>query len=432
VVLVTVDTLRADHLGCYGYPLPTSPFLDRLAQRGVVLEHMYAPMSTTVPSHASLFTGLYPLQHRVLKNGHLLDQRFVTMAEVMQELGYETAAFTSTRHFRAARMSQGFQHFDEPDSYERPADQTTDALLQWLDARRSRGPLFLWVHLYDPHEPLTPPNRTLELMRSAAAHAPTFASFLLERHRIDPSFWDSSASMVNAITAYDAEIRFADEQLERLHTWMERRSQAKSALWAITADHGEGLGNHRWYNHGKHIYNEQIRVPFVLYAPSLRLRPSRIDAVVENLDVFPTLVELLAGDTRLNPTTNGVSLVPAIRGVDLAAANGFAFAQRREYDQRPARIDPLKTNYEDGEKYSLQVRSAKYILRTAGPDEFYRLDEDPFEERNLRETNGPAQADAMKTQLLAFIERLSDPTARESISVDPRALEELRSLGYVQ
>ncbi len=162
IVLVTIDTLRADHLGCYGYTRTTSPFIDVLAFQGVLFELGFAASSTTVPSHASLLTGLYPSQHGVRRNGHKLPETAPLLTEALAEHGYETAGFVSTNgHFAASGIDRGFSHFDEPGQggsakAARSAERTVAFAGDWLRARRSAAPLFLWVHVFDPHSPYRP------------------------------------------------------------------------------------------------------------------------------------------------------------------------------------------------------------------------------------------------------------------------------------
>ncbi|MHC4220645.1 MAG: sulfatase, partial [Planctomycetota bacterium] len=159
ILLITLDTLRADHLSCYGYPRRTSPFIDSIAAEGVRFTRAFAPMATTVPSHASMLTGLYPLQHGVLKNGNRLSDDVGTLPEILASAGFETAGFVSTnRHFADGNLHQGFRHFDEPapeglELQYRCAEQTLDTARAWLAQTPPPPRLFLWIHLFDPHMP---------------------------------------------------------------------------------------------------------------------------------------------------------------------------------------------------------------------------------------------------------------------------------------
>ena len=172
IVFITIDTLRADHLAEFGYPIDTAPFLTSLSTRGVTFRYAFAHSATTGPSHASLFTSLYPFQHGVQNNGQKLDESFVTLAELLSDRGFSTAAFVSGNAlFGSSQIAQGFTHYDQPPLKEmrdgqgrptvyRPADRTTGTVLDWLEKQPVDEPFFLWVHYYDPHMPLNPPDAT--------------------------------------------------------------------------------------------------------------------------------------------------------------------------------------------------------------------------------------------------------------------------------
>ena len=231
IVLITIDTLRADHVGSYGYPRPTTPFLDRLAAEGVLFKRAFTSMSITVPAHASIFTSLYPIQTQLLKNGHVLRDEFNTMAELMRQRGYKTAAFVSQGNFGPANMDQGFDHYDEPEhpgSRFRPAEETVGQALDWLQRRSQTEPLFLWVHLFDPHLPLRPTQELLrEFPSKSGNELKEFIRLLIDERGLDPDYlkrrrkWAvkqlGTQDLLEAIDRYDAEIRRADDQLERLH-----------------------------------------------------------------------------------------------------------------------------------------------------------------------------------------------------------------------
>ena len=268
-MLVTLDTLRADHLGVYGYPRPTSPFLDELASRGVVFERAYAPMATTAPSHASIFTSLHPLEHGVMSNGRRLGASFPTLAERLRASGFRTAGFVSTHaHWRPLGLDRGFETFDarprESREVYRTADRTVDAALAWLSDCGACDRLMLFVHLFDAHAPLRPPERHLDVFRTAAPDARlAHATFLAASHRVPTAFYsDDPGRMLFIMDRYDAEVRFVDEQLRRLYDGLASHGLSDGTLWIVTADHGEGLGNHRWMGHGQ-AYEESLRVPLI-------------------------------------------------------------------------------------------------------------------------------------------------------------------------
>ncbi len=444
IVLVVIDTLRADHLGSYGYRRPVSPFLDSLAERGVVFSRAYAQSSTTQPSHASLFTSLYPLQHNVHRNGFRLDESYVTLAELLARQGFATAAFTSTdAHFDWGGLRQGFEHYDElaqdgstkhdtkrkpDDKLYRPANETIDSAIRWLDAVSPDQRFFLWVHLFDPHGPRDPPAEYLQKLRPKnVAERLAQIEFLKTEHRLDTS---RNGALRRQILLYDGEIAFVDAELRRLYSELARRGLDNGALWVVTADHGEGLENHGWFGHSKQLYNAQLHVPLIFHFDG-DLYAGRVvaDQVVEQVDLAPTLLDLVetadALDEQIVPI-QGQSLVPLMRGAIGGYTKRYAFAQRSLYPQRrQLRLESMTK----GQNYALQTLDSKYLLYTDGDDEFYDLARDPYETRN-RIDRASREKDELRTALEELIEALG--SERAPLPVDSQAIERLRALGYLQ
>jgi arylsulfatase A-like enzyme len=238
MLLVTLDTTRADHVGCYGYAGAETPALDALARDGVVFEQCITPTAFTLPSHSSIMTGMYPPFHGVRVNGGAaLADVHSTLAERLAAGGYRCGAFVGAFVLDGRwGLGQGFDHYDDefeigPDqrldlvSVQRPADQVVDAAVDWL-ATESDHPFFTWVHLYDPHTPYEPP----EPYRSRFEHG-------------------------GLRTLYDGEIAFADSQVGRLLDWMDTRGLAGDTIVVVVGDHGEGLGSHGESYHGYYIYD---------------------------------------------------------------------------------------------------------------------------------------------------------------------------------
>jgi arylsulfatase len=448
-VLVTVDTLRADHLGTYGYPVETSPFLDALAERSVVFERAYAAIATTAPSHATMFTSLYPIQHRVLKNGLVLGGGYLTLAELLEEAGFATGGFASTRsHFGVGGLDRGFETFEEPRRQEREglpyrdARATTDAALRWLEDFDARDRFFLWIHLFDVHQPHRPPEPHLRAVSpQGAAERQSLARFLHEEHQIpggDPQggagvFRRGDEGMLKFHTGYDGEIHFVDAELRRLFDAFRRLGLASRALWIITSDHGEGLGNHDYKHHGKHIYEEQVRIPLLFFSEEPWIVPRRVDALVEHVDLLPTVASLVGRGDALaaqEPPFQGRSLVPLLTGEPSSAfPERLVFVQRRSYEEADRRSPLVALDFERDSKFAVVERRWKYIHRTVGSDELYDLRADPYETRNLVGRH-PELAERMKAALLARARRLSEKAGPDAESVDAETIEQLRALGY--
>lgn len=441
IVFVSIDTLRADHLSCYGYPRQTSPFMDELASNGVLFRRMISAMATTAPAHASMFTGLHTIQHGVLQNGEILDEKFITLAEMIDDR-YETAGVVSTRgHFRPSNMHRGLSFFDEPPKKQkgyRRANDTIDAAITWVDDRSADEAFFLFVHLFDPHSPYEPPADHRQAITETTDEArEAFADSLLAGHHIPLEFYEGDRqAMLDQMDRYDGEVHFADSQLRRLFDHLQAKGLAEDTVWIITADHGEGLGNHNHLMHGKHIYNEQIHVPLIVYFSDGSFKGTAIDEPVEHADILPTVLEL-AGidpavlDGQAKPIV-GASLVPLLSGEADAHTKRYAFSQRRRFDKisKPA-PDGTYKNGEPGEKYAIQNKSFKYLYRTELEDELFDLRSDPYEMNNLIGTGLPQERVMFDTitQMVELFKRQGTEEARE---VDEEALENLRSLGYTK
>lgn len=432
VFLVTFDTLRADHLGSYGYPRPTSPFLDQLAAQGVRFQHAFSHMPTTAPAHASLLTALYPFEHDVRKNGEQLDASFLSVGDLLGQAGFETAAFVGVRFLQRC-LRHDFDHFDvavtEGRNY-RVASETIDATLDWLGEKTPQDRLFVWIHLFDPHEhwentPAPPEYLELMALRTPQEQETLFA-FLRDFHDLRPRQLQPGRSAVQRILRYDAQIRFADRELERLYRAVAEQGLARDSLWIVTSDHGEGLGNHGYVLHGRYLYGEHLRVPLIFHAPRQGFPRRTTAALAQHVDLLPTLADLMGLPAEpAGYRLRGRSLRPFLEGAE-DGSPVYVFAQRRPKEKdRPS--------FEDGDLYSLQDSRFKYIHRSVGQSEFYDLAEDPLEKRNRIGIDSPDRDRLRRVLEAEFTPRFHDPVipqAREAL--DDATLEELRALGYVE
>jgi len=439
VVLVTLDTTRADHLSAYGYDIQTSPWFDRMAAEGVLFERAYAQSATTKPSHASLFTSLYPIQHGVQSNALMLEERFVTWAEVLADAGYQTAAFTSVAAPLGGNVAQGFQQHDEPGeeysraegngSVYRPASATVDAAIDWLGREAEPdAPMFLWVHVYDAHKPLLPPQPYRERIdemvaaRGVDAHRAHLASQGIPR----------GGGLYAQGLEYDAEILYADTELQRLFDFMAAEGLQEDTVWIIAGDHGQGLGSHDHFGHSVQIYNAQLHVPLVFWSSAGVLGPRRVDdAIVELTDVLPTVMDMLRlGQLQQVMPVQGATLWPYLRGGAPQQRRLLAYSERSRYGaDRAHRLE--KSNYEPGSRYSYQDLDYKYLLFTEGPDEFYDLRADPYELVDLIDSEDHAEMrDLFRDRLAEAVANTESGASPGSVSQE--AIEQLRALGYIQ
>ena len=425
VFLVTVDTLRADHLGLYGYPRDTSPFLDSLGEEGLVFATAYSSCSHTAPSHASLFTSLQPAQHRVLRNGEELHESLPTLARLFRDQGYRTAAITTTSFLKG--LDSGFDHFHHETRYH-PAKILLDRAAEWIRSRETREKLFVWIHLFDVHEWSRDDHvdrEALEEVRDRGPSGETLLDFLGREHGTDLDF--GGAKVRRAVDRYDAQILSADRGLALFYDAMTSDGLARDALWVVTSDHGEGLGNHRYMGHGKTVYDEQIRVPLLFYFADRRFTPRRLPGLARLVDVAPTLAELLGTsfDGGTIPAV-GRSFLPLFEDPEAAWDVRTVFAQRR-----PADDLRLRQGWIPGEVFALRTERYKLIGHSGAENEVYDLERDPFELENLA-GNGSAELE----RLLAGLERSYRALVAQGEHVgageiNPEYVEELRALGYL-
>jgi arylsulfatase A-like enzyme len=437
VILVTIDTLRADHLNSYGYVREVSPFIDGLARRGVQFLNVITQMPTTAPSHASIFTSLYPFQHGLLTNYSRLDPKLLTMAEAFAGHGFRTAGFASITFLKS--LSKGFEPLDYLPPHEtlpnstkkkpnRKADETVGLAVDWIADRTPSDRFFLWIHLFDVHQWIFPRDSEPERVKAVGFETleaeQEWRRFLHVSHGI-PGILERK-QRAEAIVRYDSQLRFVDRELERFFGAMEARDLNRDSLWIVTSDHGEGLWNHDEVYHTPHLYDEQLRVPLILYAPDGELPNRQVETLVELVDLFPTLVELLGMDVGAHRDAfAGRSLLPLIRGEEPSLPERYAFSQRHPKDE-------LNKTLTEGEVYSLRDLRFKYIHRTQGRSEFYDLEQDPLELENR--IDGDSRERLRLEQILEarfrpLVRPAELPAAAE---LEERTLEELKALGYVR
>jgi arylsulfatase A-like enzyme len=428
IVLVTIDTLRADHVSCYGYGRQTTPFLDSLARRGVLFTRAHAAISHTAPSHASMLTGLPPIVHGVLHNGYRLDEDAVDLARVFAAAGFETAACVNTEFLEG--VARSFQSVHPTTGR---GDEVVRLAEAWLAGER-RGPrFFLWVHLFDPHrwKDLAVEVEAERIFRGKTPAG--FRDYLMELHGLTKmgteglltQRWEtvlgktvqleSVEQYLRFVDGYDTLIRYSDRQLEVLYEAVARAAPGPT-LWIVTADHGEGLASHGTDGHGGHIYQEQLAVPLVLHASDGSLGPRSVAALVTHLDLFPTLVETLGGGVRAPPDlVEGRSLWPLVRGERKDWPERAIFAQRKPTGSA---------------LYSLRNERFK-LLDARDTDELYDLALDPRELENRFDdlvTEREALARELERRLRVF-----EANAQGGDQEIPEEwMDELRGLGYVR
>ncbi len=393
VLLITLDTTRADHLGCYGDALARTPSLDGLAAAGVRFERVYCQVPLTLPSHTSILTGLYPLKHGVRNNGHALADGVRSLAEMLKAHGYATAAFVSSFSVDSRfGLARGFDVYDDnfaPQqslkgaNSQRRAEETFDRFSRWMD-KGPGGRFFCWVHYYDPHLPYDPPSPYKEEFKDRL---------------------------------YDGEIAYMDHFVGALLDRLKAKGLFDDTLVVVVGDHGEGLGDKVELGHGVFLYDETLRVPLIFENPRVLIRPGVAPGMVRLVDVAPTILDIL-GLGKEAAGMQGRSLVAWLGG-----------ARRKDLDSLVETFFP-KENFGWSELAALVSGPWKYIQ--APKPELYDLGNDPAETKNLVEASA-GRAAALKAALEAEIVHLGESGSAAGVTGKTRAadLERLRSLGYV-
>jgi arylsulfatase A-like enzyme/Tfp pilus assembly protein PilF len=393
IVFITIDTLRADHLGCYGYKQISTPNIDSLAADSARFERAYTPVPVTLPAHTAIFTGTYPTLSGMHDfSGNKLNPAQPTLASILKEHGYATAAVIGSAVLDSRfGLNKGFDfyydHFDfnrlqesNLEEMERPGNVVADVALNWL-GKNYKATFFLWMHLYDPHYPYRPP-------------AP-----YSEQYKDRP---------------YDGEIAFADSQVGRLITFLKAKGLYQNTMIVLSGDHGESLGEHGEKTHGFFIYNATLHVPVIVHLPgneTARVLPE----LASLTDLMPTVLQTLKID--IPSQVQGRSLLPLITPAkDEGSRSLYAetFLPRIHFNWSELR----------------SIETEKYQFIQAPKPELYDLNADPEETRNLY-SEKKAVSEELHARLNTLVRQNSaDHELAEKTGLDPALMERLKSLGY--
>jgi len=394
LLVITLDTIRADRLGAYGNTRVRTEFVDGLAERGVLFENCVAPTPLTLPSHTSLFTGTYPVFHGVRDNGnYVVPKDLTTMAELMSGAGYRTGAFVGAFVLSSRwGLDQGFKTYTEPkggydptlvsfSQIQRPADAVVDDAIAWL-REESEKPWFAWVHLYDPHLPYDPP----------AAFAREYPG-----------------------SPYLGEVAYADAELGRLHSFLKSSGLESNTLVIFAGDHGEGLGDHGEHDHGLLLYQTTSRAPLIIFHPNSPSKSVRREEVVSLVDILPTVAKAVG--LSLPENIQGQSLWPLIGG------DGT-------FDERPVYAETHYPKLHFGWSPLTALQDRQFQLIQSSDPELYDLDNDPQQEENLFRVN-PSVAERMTGELEDLILQLGQGAMDAASAPDAETIAKLAALGYV-
>jgi len=429
ILLVTLDTTRADFLGCYGNPIVQTPTLDALAADGVLFDHAISQAPTTTPSHCSLMTGTYASRNGAI-NGAAMRGDLPTLAEVLQENGYDTAAFVSSTMVRSTNsgLDRGFDYYEDSmclwtpllrhdeaqfvvafyllarlQGNQVPARVVSDRAVEWLNRPRE-APFFCWLHYYDPHDPYRAPEPYRNMYQGKIPPDPI-------QHR--------------PVDRYAGEITYVDAQLGRVIESLKARGLYDDATIVVTADHGEAFGEKHGeqieFGHGNHLYDTTQHVPLLVKLPGGAGAGRRVEDVVQLADVAPTLVELLGG--VFPDTCQGHSFAVLLRGGQRSEP-GVAYSERVKLPHFGDDADSSSSQ----RLMAMRTLKLKYICDDSRQrQEMYEVFDDPGETVNIL-LDRLDLADAVYESMVATLGRHSET---QTPGLDPAVLAQLQALGYI-
>ncbi len=427
IIMLGLDTTPAGHIGCYGYPRPTSPNIDRLAREGVMFADASLTGLPTTPGWTSMLTGVHPLNsgiviHAEPPDQHELDARFVFLHEVLKEHGYHTAALEGRgRHFRAPYWMRGWDEYldlnGQEEIYKRgvPAQQLADAAVDWISAHaHDPAPFFMFTHWWDPHWPYLPPDPYDRMFYAGDEKNPLNTSLTKFREhpwwqaRINGDYTGTDpreqahVDLVRDVTdiefltaLFDGEIAYMDANIGRVMDALDESGLAANTLTIVVGDHGESIVEHdMFYKHGD-LYQTNAHIPLILHHPDGLPTGARVDEPVEHIDIVPTVLEHLGIDPPA--AIDGMSLMPAIRGEGLQHPE-ICMTNNNWGMQRAWRSGRWKL---------IENLGPGHLGSPAGWLELYDLQLDPDEKANLVASHREL-AESLRDRLHAWVERVLD------------------------
>lgn len=442
IVLISLDTVRPDYLGCYGYEKDTSPALDALAQDSALFLNCFSTSSWTLPAHVSLLTGQSSRQHQVYYPYERFDSSTLTMADHLRQQGYTTVAFTGGGYLSSQfGFAKGFDRYQELllhgenairwDEAEKLAEMAND----WI--RKNRGKkFFLFLHTYQPHDPyanLSPQGKSF-LENSASWDQVNMEELLQDTGRFQTAFSDAEKRNIKAL--YEGEVRYTDQMFVKsvLET-LKQNGLYSNTLIIVTSDHGEEFFDHESWLHDHSLYNEGIRIPLIIKFPQTRYSGKRLDALTRITDIVPTALEF-AGIPRAGLEIDGISLIPIVQKNERSERSVFSHLALRSSQDPPSVVSLIRGNlkiivHRVIESPYIESRSYKISDYQV---ELYDLAADPQETKNL------AKESAYRTTCMQMVREIHDliqetearRTQKETVVMDSTLEERLKALGYIK
>ena len=422
VLIFILDAAQASHFSCYGYHRKTTPFIDEVAKEGIVFQNGYCQAVYTLASTASLMTGWYPDAHCVLHRGTKLSDNALTMSEVFQKSGYHTASFTAMAFSSSAfGFRQGFDYFYESfkkKAFKNRADDFLPALFPWLEEHRS-DPFFLYIHFREPHSIIDPPPPFTDMFDKDYQGVIDLYKHM-EKMILSGEIELTPRDLYHIIATYDASICYADSVIGKIIDKLKSSGLYDRTVIIILADHGEALWEHGIFGHNTCLYEEVSRIPFIIKPPtSTGIGSEKTEALVQTIDLFPTLVDLLQLSVN-NTILQGKSLLPLMAG-------------------RKSSVNDLLYFRSTKPSYGVRNSVYKYILCPAtGEEELYNIRDDPQEKNNLMGSNEVIEIENyFRQQLSIWLQQQRVVrwwffrAGGELPEIDEATLKNLKALGYI-
>lgn len=438
VILISVDTLRADHLGCYGYERETSPNIDSLAGDCVLLSNVYASSPWTLPSHVSMLTSLHCVHHQVYQDDERMDPAILTLADLLRKNHFFCTAFTGGGFVSSVYgFSKGFDMYQESGGgvhRQDAAGHLSGLVEEWLDAYCRDKNVFLFIHTYQPHDPYACPEpfKDMFLSKEAKWRHINLMGYLGGRANLFKPL--PEVERQNIVGLYDGEVRYTDEALVGpLIRKLKQLGLYDSSLIIFTSDHGEEFYDHKSWEHGHQLYDESLKVPLLIKFPESRFKGTKISRIVRLVDIFPTILdELRIGSSGLS--LDGKSLLPLIRGEERDDRTFWAdFGDGVLNSHIPQKIatNSGTEKFILNKKYREEDRSFfEYPPPATGPVELYDLKDDPYEERNI--ANDRVE---LVNRLIHTIDAFYSQVQKRKTpkpEIDEELKEQLKALGYIK
>jgi arylsulfatase A-like enzyme len=453
ILLIVMDATRARHLSCYGYHRPTTPNIERFAERAVLYETAISPSGWSLPAHASIFTGLYPSKHGADDQHKYLTPEIPTMAEVLRSRGYHTCAFCYNEYVGSPTgLNRGFEEFNPVmgralhpmRKVARKIERGIASLLGLRDTgtlyingqvksklrqlQVDERPFFLFVHYNEPHGPYRPPRRyNSYLPKGVSRRAAGQVNQDQWKYFVDPtSMTERDFEILRAL--YDAEITYLDSQIARVFRWLEDMGALDETLIIITADHGDNIGDHQLMGHSYCLYDTLLHVPLIIHYPNGAMAPHRVTHQVQTLDILPTILAML-GDNSSEPCDS-------LQGYDLLSSDRHEFTiaeqSRPDLSILHQRFPDVDVSRFDRALKMIRTDRYKYIQGSDERYELYDLVQDPEEKNNIIDEN-PGIANSLNQHLIDWSNSFKAASLPdEAPEFDEEVKARLRALGYLE